>query len=32
MKSVYEVIMNFNVFCCCLCMFLFDFSFFIIFF
>ena len=28
MKSVSEVIMNCNVFCCCFCMFLFDFFFF----
>ena len=27
MKSVYEVIMNGNVFCCCFCMFFFCFDF-----
>ena len=27
MKSVYEVIMNGNVFCCCFCMFFFFFDF-----
>ena len=30
MKSVYEVIMNGNVFCCCFCMFFFFFDFFFV--